>query len=56
MEKKILRRIEALRRKLNRLGATHSLVDSEVVELSQQLDSLLNQYYHLRSYQQLTLW
>jgi chromosome segregation ATPase len=56
MEKKLLKRIEALRKKLNRLGLTHSLVDDEVVEVSQQLDELLNQYQKVTSYQQLRFW
>jgi len=56
MEKKLLKRIESLRRKLNKFGHTRKLIDSEVVEVSQQLDRLLNQYYKLSSYQQLSFW
>lgn len=55
MEKKILKRIEVLRRKLNLFEATDNLVDDEVVALSQELDHLLNQYYK-NNPQQLSLW
>lgn len=55
MEKKLLKRIEGLRRKLNKFGHTRNLIDSEVVEVSQELDSLLNQYYRI-TYQQLSFW
>lgn len=56
MEEKLLKRIEGLRRRLNKVGLTRNLVDSEVVEVSQQLDCLLNQYQKLISYQQLRFW
>ncbi|TGE33690.1 aspartyl-phosphate phosphatase Spo0E family protein [Desulfosporosinus sp. Sb-LF] len=56
MEKKLLKRIEELRKKLNKFGSTHDLVDSEVVKVSQQLDHLLNQYQRISSYQQLSFW
>ena len=56
MEKKLLIRIEGLRKKLNKFGHTRNLIDSEVVEVSQQLDSLLNQYYRISTYQQLSFW
>ena len=56
MEKKLLKRIEGLRKRLNKFGRTRNLVDSEVVEVSQQLDSLLNEYQRLTSIQQLSFW
>lgn len=56
MEKRLLKKIEALRKRLNKYGSTHSLVDDEVVQMSQQLDVLLNQYYHIATYKQLSLW
>jgi len=56
VEKKLLKRIEGLRKKLNKFGHTRNLIDSEVVEVSQQLDCLLNQYYKISAYQQLSLW
>ena len=56
MEKKILKRIEALRKRLNQLGLTHSLIDDEVVEVSQQLDRLLNEYQRVTAYRQLSFW
>lgn len=56
MEKKLLKRIEGLRKKLNKFGHTRNLIDDEVVEVSQQLDRLLNQYYRLSSYRQLSFW
>lgn len=56
VEKKLLKRIEELRKKLNKFGSTHDLVDSEVVKVSQQLDHLLNQYQRISSYQQLSFW
>lgn len=52
MEKILLIRIEELRKMLNKFGQTHSLIDSEVIELSRRLDRLLNQYYKICSYQQ----
>ncbi|WP_434510869.1 aspartyl-phosphate phosphatase Spo0E family protein [Desulfitobacterium sp. AusDCA] len=56
MEKKLLKRIEALRKKLNKLGLTHNLVDDEVVTVSQQLDQLLNEYQRITYYRQLSFW
>lgn len=56
MEKNLLKRIEELRKKLNKFALTRDLIDSEVVEVSQQLDGLLNQYQRLVSYQQLSFW
>jgi hypothetical protein len=56
MEKKLLKRIEALRKRLNKLGLTHNLVDEEVVEVSQQLDRLLNEYQKIVTYRQLSFW
>lgn len=56
VEKKLMKRIEGLRKRLNKIGLTHNLIDSEVVEVSQQLDRLLNQYYKLTSHQQLSFW
>jgi len=56
VEKKLLKRIEGLRKKLNKFGHTRNLIDSEVVEVSQQLDCLLNQYYRISTYQQLSFW
>jgi len=56
VEEKLLKRIEGLRKKLNKFGKTRNLNDSEVVEVSQQLDCLLNQYYKIRANQQLSLW
>ncbi|EGW39408.1 MULTISPECIES: aspartyl-phosphate phosphatase Spo0E family protein [unclassified Desulfosporosinus] len=56
MEKKLLKRIEGLRKRLNKVGLTRNLIDSEVVEVSQQLDRLLNQYQKITSYQQLSFW
>lgn len=56
MEKRLLKKIEALRKKLYRYATTHSLVDARVVELSQELDYLLNQYQRLNKYTQLSFW
>ena len=56
MEEKLLKRIESLRRKLNKFGLKHELIDSEVVEISQQLDGLLNQYQKLKTWKQLSFW
>lgn len=56
VEKKLLKRIEGLRKKLNKFGHTRKLIDSEVVEVSQQLDCLLNEYYRINSYRQLSFW
>ncbi|KGP75258.1 sporulation protein Spo0E [Desulfosporosinus sp. Tol-M] len=56
MEEKLLKRIEGLRKKLNKFGNTRNLNASEVVELSRQLDCLLNQYYRIKANQQLSIW
>ena len=56
MEKKLLKRIEELRKRLNKFGLNKNLIDSEVVEVSQQLDCLLNQYQKISSYKQLSFW
>ena len=56
MEKKLLKRIEVLRARLNKFGVNRNLIDSEVVEVSQQLDGLLNQYQKMISYEQLSFW
>jgi len=56
VEKKLLKRIEGLRKRLNKFGQTHNLIDSEVVEVSQKLDCLLNQYYKIGTYEQLRFW
>jgi len=56
MEKKLLKRIEGLRRKLNKFGLKRNLVDEEVVEVSQQLDCLLNEYQKTIDNQQLSFW
>ena len=56
MEKKLLKRIEVLRKRLNKFALTRNLVDSEVVEASQQLDRLLNQYQKVSTYKQLSFW
>lgn len=56
MEKKLWKRIEGLRERLNKFGLTRNLSDSDVVEISQQLDCLLNQYQRLISYKQLSFW
>ncbi len=56
MEKKLLKRIEGLRKKLNKFGLNRNLVDIEVVEVSQQLDRLLNDYQRTITNQQLSFW
>jgi len=56
VEKRLLKKIEVLRRKLYRYATTRSLVDDEVVELSQELDHLLNQYQRLDKYRQISFW
>lgn len=56
MEFKLLNRIERLRKKLNKLGANRNLVDLEVVEMSHQLDFLLNKYHKFISNKQLSFW
>lgn len=54
MEKRLLRKIEVLRKKLYRTAKSRSLVDEEVVEVSQELDELLNQYQRFYMYKQMT--
>jgi len=57
VDKKLMKRIEGLRKKLNKFGTTRDLIDCEVVGVSQKLDCLLNQYYYrLGTYEQLSLW
>lgn len=56
MESVLLRRIERLRKKLNKFGTDRDLLDPEVVRISQRLDSLLNQYQRISRYQQLSFW
>ncbi|ACL18118.1 Spo0E like sporulation regulatory protein [Desulfitobacterium sp. LBE] len=56
VEKRLLKKIEVLRKKLYRYATTRSLVDARVVELSQELDYLLNQYQRLNKYTQLSFW
>ena len=56
VEKRLLRKIEALRKKLYRTAKSRSLVDEEVVELSQELDEVLNQYQRFSMYKQLSFW
>jgi hypothetical protein len=56
MKTKLLKRIERMRKKLHRIGLNRRLIDPEVVEVSQQLDALLNQYYEIGLYQQLSFW
>ncbi len=45
MENNLLDRIEELRKSLHDFAFTENLVAPEVVELSQRLDHLLNQYH-----------
>lgn len=56
MEKRLLKKIEALRKRLNKYGLQRSLVDEEVVRMSQQLDDLLNQYQRIAACKQLSFW
>lgn len=56
MEKRLLKKIEALRKRLNDYGLIHNLVDEDVVQMSQQLDVLLNQYQRIARYKQLSFW
>ena len=56
MEKKLLKRIEVLRKRLNKFALTRNLIDSDVVEVSQQLDHLLNEYQRINAYKQLSFW
>lgn len=55
MENKLLKRIERLRKKLIKFS-DRNLADPEVVQVSQQLDNLLNQYHRITRYQQLCFW
>ena len=41
-----LEMIEKIRQEMYRVASGRDLVDPEVVEVSQRLDSILNQYYH----------
>lgn len=43
----ILRQIEYLRHKLNMLATEKGVSDLEVVQLSKQLDKVLNQYHKM---------
>ncbi|MDQ0174600.1 aspartyl-phosphate phosphatase Spo0E family protein [Bacillus chungangensis] len=43
------RKIEKLRKQLNELGKVKSLYDPEVVDTSQKLDELLNEYERLKN-------
>ena len=45
----ILCLIEDKREQLNRMGKNKSLIDPEVVQLSQFIDSLLNMYHYALS-------
>lgn len=56
MEDVLSKRIERLRKKLNKFGLDTSLIDPEIVRISQKLDGLLNQYQRKNRYQQLSLW
>jgi hypothetical protein len=56
MENRVLKRIEVLRRRLNKLGLRRNLIDPKVVEVSQELDGLLNQYQNASKYKQLSFW
>jgi len=44
-EMDLLQRIEDLRQKLNTFSSAKSFADQELINLSQRLDELLNQYY-----------
>lgn len=56
MENKLLKRIEGLRKRLNKYAMNRNLIDHDVVRISQQLDSLLNQYQRAVMYKQLSFW
>ncbi|MNP22494.1 Spo0E like sporulation regulatory protein [compost metagenome] len=43
----IILKIEELRLELNRLSAIKRLADREIIETSQQLDAVLNEYHML---------
>lgn len=45
--KELLQHIEEVRRILNELSYEESFVVPQIVELSQNLDNLLNEYYRL---------
>ncbi len=45
----IVTKIEAVRQKLNEMGGKQRLVDTEVIETSQQLDDLIIIYQRLLS-------
>jgi Spo0E like sporulation regulatory protein. len=47
MEIILLKRIEGLREILNNIGLIRNLIDPEVIQVSQQLDQLLNQYHRI---------
>lgn len=44
---RLLKYIEETRKELNHLGMCKSLTDPEVINLSQRLDLLLNEYHRL---------
>ena len=44
-DSQLLKLIEEMRSELNQLGKRKPLTDPEVVDLSQKLDALLNEYY-----------
>ena len=56
MEKRLLRKIEVVRKRLYRYANSRSLVDENVVRLSQELDQLLNQYQRIAKHRQLSFW
>jgi len=56
VEKRLLKKIEALRRKLYKCASARSLVDEQVVQLSQELDELLNQYQRITKCRQISFW
>lgn len=48
--KKLIEQIEELRYRLYGLSKGKELVDPEVVQMSQELDRLLNEYYQSNDY------
>lgn len=50
MEQQLLVRIEELRYQLYLLSRGRDLVDPEVVQVSQELDRVLNEYYRTNAY------
>lgn len=50
MEQQLLDRIEVLRYQLYILSKGKDLVDPEVVQVSQELDRILNEYYRSNTY------